>query len=115
MALFRIEDNAIHKGACMAKSISELNVEDFEPHRGESFRLNANGATLELTLSDIQRLGTALREGGAFSLIFTAPAAGPLAPQAIYPIAHAELGTLELFVVPIQPKDGSQRYEVIFT
>jgi hypothetical protein len=99
----------------MAKSISELNVEDFEPHRGESFRLDAKGATLELTLSEVQRLGAALRDGGAFSLIFTAPAAGPLAPQAIYPIAHPALGTLELFVVPIQPKDGRQRYEVIFT
>jgi hypothetical protein len=100
----------------MAKSISELNVEDFEPHRGESFRLDAKGTTLELTLSEVQRLGAALRDGGAFSLIFTAaPAAGPIAPQAIYPIAHPALGTLELFVVPIQPKDGSQRYEVIFT
>jgi hypothetical protein len=90
-------------------------VEDFEPHRGESFRLNAKGATLELELSEIQRLGTALRNGGAFSLIFTAPVAGPIAPQAIYPIEHAALGTLELFVVPIQPQGGRHRYEVIFT
>ena len=99
----------------MPKPISELNVEDFEPHRGESFRLNATGATIDLTLSEVQRLGTALRNGGAFSLVFTAPTAGPIAPQAIYPIEHAALGTLELFVVPIQPKDGSHRYEVIFT
>jgi hypothetical protein len=99
----------------MPKAISELGVEDFEPHRGESFRLSAKDATIELKLSEVQRLGNALRNGGAFSLIFTAPAAGPIAPQAIYPIEHASLGTLELFVVPIQPKDGSHRYEVIFT
>ena len=99
----------------MPKSISELNIEDFEPHRGESFRLSANGAALELKLSEVQRLGTALRNGGAFSLIFTAPAGTPIAPQAIYPIEHPALGTLELFVVPIQPKGDSRRYEVIFT
>ena len=99
----------------MSKAISELRREDFEAHRGESFRLSANGRAIDLTLDQVQPLGTALREGGAFSLTFTAPAAGPLAPQAIYPIEHAALGTLELFVVPIQPKDGSHRYEVIFT
>lgn len=97
----------------MTKPVADLRIEDFEPHRGESFRLMATGATLELELADVQRLGTALREGGAFSLIFRGT--GPIAPQAIYPLEHPALGTLELFVVPIQPKDGSNRYEVIFT
>jgi hypothetical protein len=99
----------------MSKTVAELRIEDFEPRTGESFRLTAGDTALDLTLSEVQRLGTALREGGAFSLIFTAPAGGPIAPQAIYPLAHPALGPLELFVVPIQPKDGSNRYEVIFT
>jgi hypothetical protein len=99
----------------MSKTISELRIEDFEPRKGESFRLTAGGKALDLTLSEVQRLGTALREGGAFSLIFSTPAGGPIAPQAIYPLEHPALGTLELFVVPIQPKEGSHRYEVIFT
>jgi hypothetical protein len=99
----------------MSKSVADLRLEDFEPRKGETFRLNAGGKAFDLTLSEVQRLGHALREGGAFSLIFTIPAGGPIAPQAIYPLEHPALGTLELFVVPIQPKDGSQRYEVIFT
>jgi hypothetical protein len=98
----------------MPKPLSDLSVEDFEPHRGESFRLSAQGTMLELRLTGVQRLGTALRAGGAFSLTFSTPP-GPIAPQATYPIEHPALGTLELFIVPIQPKDGSNRYEVIFT
>ena len=98
----------------MPKPVSDLNVEDFEPHRGQSFRITANGQALDLKLSEVQRLGTALRAGGAFSLMFLA-AAGPSLPQAIYAIDHPALGTLELFVVPLGPKDGSNRYEVIFT
>ena len=61
----------------MPKQISELSVEDFELHRGESFRLSANGTTLALELAEVQRLGTALRDGGAFSLIFRAPPGSP--------------------------------------
>jgi hypothetical protein len=103
-----------HQGARMPKPLSDLSAEDFEPHRGTSFRLAANGATLELRLDEVQRLGTALRAGGAFSLMFRS-AAGPSLPQAIYPIDHPTLGTLELFVVPLGPKDGGHRYQVIFT
>jgi hypothetical protein len=99
----------------MSKPVADLRIEDFEPYRGKSFRLVAADKTLELTLSELQKLGNALREGGAFSLIFAAPAGSPIAVQAIYPLEHPTLGALELFVVPIQPKDGQQRYEVIFT
>ena len=98
----------------MTKSVTDLSMEDFEPHRGQSFRLTSNGHALELKLDEVQRLGTAVRAGGAFSLVFVTPA-GPSLPQAIYPVDHPALGTLELFVVPLGPKDGSNRYEVIFT
>ena len=98
----------------MTKAIADLSAEDFEPHRGKSFRLAANGQALDLKLDEVQRLGTALRAGGAFSLMFLTPA-GPSLPQAIYPVEHPALGTLELFVVPLGPKDGTNRYEVIFT
>lgn len=87
---------------------------DFEPHQGETFALQAAGNELTMRLIEVQRLGTAVREGGAFSLLFTAPP-GPFLPQAIYPVAHPALGTLELFVVPLGPKDGGNQYEVVFT
>ena len=98
----------------MPKSVAALSAEDFEPCKGEIFRLMAHGQALELELAEVRRLGHALREGGAFALLFIS-APGPIVPQATYPIEHPALGTLELFIVPLGPKDGSNRYEAIFT
>jgi hypothetical protein len=98
----------------MQTTIADLGADDFEPHTGQVFRLTAQDRALDLELAQVQRLGDAMRAGGAFSLVFHAPAC-PVLPQAIYPIAHPALGTMELFVVPIQPLSGQQRYEVIFT
>ena len=98
----------------MPKALLELTVDDFEPHSGKNFQLAAPNGTLDLQLIEVRRLGQALREGGAFSLTFQS-APGPFVPQATYPIAHPELGTLEIFVVPLGPKNGGNQYEVIFT
>jgi hypothetical protein len=95
-------------------SLSSLQAADFEPHVGKDFALQAAGQRISFKLMQVEQLGTALREGGAFSLLFTSPP-GPFLPQAIYPIGHPDLGTLELFVVPLGPKDGSNQYQVIFT
>jgi len=96
------------------KALSALTADDFEPCSGESFQLATPKGALDLKLTEVRRLGPALREGGAFSLTFQS-APGPFMPQATYPIAHPQLGTLEMFVVPIGPKDGGNQYEVIFT
>lgn len=98
----------------MTKAVAALNIADFEPLNGADFTLAAASGELALKLTEVRHLGTALRAGGAFSLLFTTPG-GPRLPQAIYPITHPALGTLELFIVPLGPKDGSNRYEVIFT
>ena len=98
----------------MPKELSALTPKDFEPHNGEAFRLAGPNGTLELKLLEVKRLGTALRDGGAFSLTFQS-APGPFLPQAIYPLVHPALGTLEIFFVPLGPKNGGNQYEVIFT
>ena len=98
----------------MSKSVATVTPEDFEPLNGATFSLATASGTLALELKDVRRLGNALREGGAFSLLYVS-APGPIVPQAIYPMTHPALGTLELFIVPLGPKDGGNRYEVIFT
>jgi hypothetical protein len=98
----------------MQKPVAELSVEDFEARDGEIFRLMAGGQAFELKLVEVRRLGDALRSGGAFALLFISPP-GPILRQATYPIEHPALGTLELFIVPLGPKDGANRYEAIFT
>ena len=98
----------------MTSSLAELTVGDFEPLSGESFRLLASAYELELKLAEIRRLGQARREGGAFSLLFIAPP-GQFLPQAIYPITHPVLGTLDLFIVPLGAMEGGNAYQAVFT
>ncbi len=95
-------------------SLASLKPADFEPHVGATFAIDSNGTQLDLTLAEVERLGTALREGGAFSLTFMSPR-GPFLAQGVYPLQHPLLGTLELFIVPLGPKDGGNSYQVIFT
>jgi hypothetical protein len=33
----------------------------------------------------------------------------------LYPLTHPELGTMELFLVPMGPMRGGNAYEVVFT
>jgi len=87
----------------------------FEPLLGEPFELRApDGGGLTLALTEVRRLGEALRAGGAFSLIFAAKG-GPRLPQAIYSLTHPAIGTLDIFLVPIGPVAGGSGYEAVFT
>lgn len=99
------------------RPLAALGAEDFEPLRGETFRLQAPDAPQDVVLVDVTRLpsATVAPDGRrvAFSLVFRSPLPGHL-PQAIYALEHAALGTLELFLVPIGPRDGGMCYEAIF-
>lgn len=95
-------------------NIATLTAGDFEPLLRGEFRLPTQSGELTLELSDVRRRGHALREGGAFSLLFLSPL-GPFLPQGTYPLTHKDLGTLEIFLVPIGPVSGRNGYEVVFT
>jgi len=94
--------------------IDTLTCSHFEPHVGDVFSIALNGSSLSMTLKAAKPLGTALREGGAFALSFAGPAA-PLLQQSIYPLRHAALGTLDLFIVPVGREKNGVIYEAIFT
>lgn len=93
-----------------------LTAADFEPHVQDEFQIASSTSEIALSLKlvEVRRLGQAMRPGGAFSLLFLS-APGPFYPQAIYPLTHATLGTLDLFLVPLGPKDGGNSYEAVFT
>ena len=97
-----------------AADLRKLAVGDFEQRLDETFTLKVPQLELPLKLAKINRLGESGRPGGAFSLLFAAPP-GPFLAQAIYPLEHAELGLLEIFLVPLGPRDGGNLYESIFT
>lgn len=96
-------------------SLADLKPADFEPHVGHAFAVEANGKHVDMKLAAVERLGTALREGGAFSLMFQSAPTGPILPQGVYAVQHPARGALDLFVVPLGPKDGGYSYQVIFT
>lgn len=97
--------------------LDSLTVDAFASRIGERFRLTADaGTTLTVELIDATTLGSpgSARGRTPFSLLFRGPMT-PVLPQRIYRLDHDALGTLDLFLVPIGPRDGGMVYEAIFT
>jgi hypothetical protein len=94
--------------------LTALQIGDFSPHLDTLFEMQAPGGTIALKLVKAEPAGQSGRAGGAFSLLFLAPA-GPFLPQAIYPVTHPALGTMEIFLVPVGPTQGGNGYHAVFT
>jgi hypothetical protein len=94
----------------------------FAEHLATVFRLQSGGEPLPLELVEVQRASfagnpAALGPAGRrepFSLLFRGPRS-PWAPQGSYRLEHEQLGTLELFLVPLGPDADGMRYEAVFT
>ena len=91
-----------------------LNPDAFDACRHQAFAAQTQHGEVAMTLAEVSRLGHGYRDGDAFSLLFIAPS-GPFLPQAIYPMSHPTLGALEIFLVPLGPRDGGNAYEAVFT
>jgi hypothetical protein len=94
--------------------LGALRIDDFTPHLDAIFDGQTAAAVVPLKLVKVDPAGASGRAGGAFSLIFVAPK-GPWLPQAVYPVQHPTLGTLEIFLVPVGPAQGGNGYQAIFT
>jgi hypothetical protein len=94
--------------------LAALGIGDFEPYLDAVFETQTAAGMVPLKLSTVAPAGESGRAGGAFSLLFVAPK-GPWLQQAIYPLAHPALGTIEIFLVPIGPLSGGNGYQAIFT
>ena len=101
--------------------LERLTRQDFEPHRGSTFRLAPGGGEpRDLVLVAVESLGgeTSLSDAPRepFSLVFRDPATRKeFLPQAIYRLEHPEMPGLELFLVPIGPDAQGMRYQAVFT
>ncbi len=102
--------------------LESCTVEIFTRHLGERFRVYA-GQDEPFEIELIQASGIGREPAGngggresrsAFSLLFRGPE-DILLPQRIYRLEHAEMGTFDLFLVPVGPDQSGQRYEAIFT
>jgi Domain of unknown function (DUF6916) len=101
-------------GMAETADLAALAMADFTPHLDASFDMQTADGVVPVRLAKVDPAGNSGRAGGAFSLIFVAPA-GPFLPQAIYPVTHPALGTMEIFLVPVGPAQGGNGYQAIFT
>jgi hypothetical protein len=94
--------------------LATLRIDDFAAHLDAIFDMQSPAGVMPLKLVKADPVGESGRAGGAFSLLFIGPKGASL-PQAIYPVKHPSLGTMEIFVVPIGPLSGGNGYQAIFT
>ena len=94
--------------------VGELTLATVEPLVGEAFAVLVEPAAIELVLESATTLGA--RPGGRdpFTLVFRGPRE-PLLAQHTYALEHADLGVLEIFIVPIARDADGTSYEAIFT
>lgn len=92
-----------------------LTLADFQPHVGSRFWLQRDGEPPIATALVEVRAATAgsTRPRPPFSLAFDAPAEPQLA-QRIYRLTHAELGALDIFLVPVARSATGMTYEAVF-
>lgn len=93
--------------------LTELTAHSFSPRVGNEFRLLADGETIQARLAEVTIGGRGLHRD-QFSLLFRVPLGVGL-PQGIYRIDHDEMGSLDLFLVPLGPDAEGPRYEAAFS
>lgn len=87
----------------------------FAPHVGDAFVLRAADGQIDATLSEVTPADAPAHDGRVpFSLVWE----GPLAPglqQGMHAVEHPSVGTIEMFLVPIEPTPTARRYEAVFS
>jgi len=99
------------------RPLDMLEQADLASHLGTGFRLRrADGGVLELVLMEASphpHLPHSPGRRRGFSLVFRSASPGHL-PQGVYRLDHDVIGSLELFLVPIGPREGGMCYEAVF-
>jgi hypothetical protein len=100
----------------MPDDLENLTIDFFEARVGERFRIRAQpGSELEAELIEARALGNAARGRRVpFTLSFRTRQLAAL-PQRIYEVAHDDMGSYDIFLVPIGPDGRGMVYEAIFT
>lgn len=97
--------------------LQDLTWESFGDCLNQVFRLRYDKGTIEVKLIECQKLGSQGRYQGQrepFSLIFLGPKQ-PVLPQRMYNFDFGQLGTLEIFIVPIGTDELGVKYQAVFT
>jgi hypothetical protein len=97
-------------------TLEDITIDDFSGRVGQAFQATAAERGLTLTLASVDPLPRAEEHEGRepFSLEFTDPDPHHV-PQQTLAVQHEELGSFDLFVVPLGPSEQGMRYEAIFS
>lgn len=91
--------------------LSLITPEDFESLRGKQLPLADSEHSLQI--DSIERLRSPSPRPAPFAVTLLAPE-GLRGEQGIYTLIHPALGELALFLVPIEPREGRSRFELVF-
>lgn len=99
--------------------LETMTLDTFVPVQGTDFELEENDGAVLVTLVEVKALraeGETLPPGRRepFSLLFKCEGELPL-EQRIYRLRHPQVGTVELFLVPMQPDESGSYLEAVFT
>ena len=94
--------------------LDQLTAESFAGRLRDVFVVPTDAGPMELELAEVEDLGPGGFSRRAFALHFLGPLR-PILPQAIYGLQNEAMGRLDIFLVPLGPRDGRMRYEAIFT
>jgi hypothetical protein len=95
--------------------LEQLRLEDFSGKIGEKFQLRLDsGETAEIELIEAAGTGGNPLKRPPFSIVFRVPE-DAIHEQKIYRLEHAELGEMDLFLVPLGPGETGMRWEAVFT
>lgn len=103
----------------MDAMMDDITIATFADRVGEPFPIRLDPArTYDVALADVVDLSAGKRLPPAgmrtpFSLVFRGPRDTYL-PQGLYRMEHAELGALDIFLVPVQPDAEGSLYEAVF-
>lgn len=95
---------------------TSLTENEFSQHLNTKFRFKLDTQDVELELVEVKRYGGDPHEQGGmerFSVYFDGPAE-PFLPQHTYSVDHAQMGTFDLFIVPIARQQQGCHYEAVF-
>ena len=100
--------------------LEDFTLETFAGRVGQRFRIAVDDTDwVEAELAEASAIGpqpapASGSERSPFSIVFRGPP-DPLLPQRIYRFEHDELGSFDLFVVPIGRDAAGVDYEAVFT
>jgi hypothetical protein len=71
---------------------------------------------LDLVLAECEAIKTSAAglDRNPFRILFIGNST-PILPQRIYRLVHEQMGTVDIFIVPLGPDERGMRYEAIFT